>query len=411
MKGFYIYENDVFPKQTDCLKLHDTSHQCKLTGWDDPEVTIDGAITKKTYTKCSKKDTYDFETGALIALMRMCGKEKVEKAYLETFFKGGDPGDCPYYQICKEPTIKRLEEENEKLKIDCEKLQKGYSAGLGRLVNINGVNYRECDEKGRVVWFTSQPENFSFFADYIDTDTINTLKGWHKDSEIKCLSDEGPSWLDNKKWKYVSIDEWAYKKPSKREQMWDDILKEGRTPVYVKREYIHDFLKECQTAGIKWSSGKLPLETMPFQMSEGYDGVYFFIMTTLDISKSKRGAKEFRHVMSWWCTADPAEVQAAIHYIRPMRWDLFKKGRRIIRVTHDNIDEFMTKCSNVLGGITRPNLKRYKEFTHLFIMISDYHYDNKPTVHIMTPEDLVRNQYENSKKYSYKKIVNWEDVR
>lgn len=100
-----------------------------------------------------------------------------------------------------------------------------------------------------------------------------------------------------------------------------------------------------------------------------------------------------------------------IDYLPPMRWDLFKKGRRIIRVTPDKLDGFMRECSIKLGGIMMPNLKRYKEFTHVFVMISDYHYDNKPAIHIMTCEDFVRNQHENSKKYSDKKIVDWEDVR
>jgi hypothetical protein len=31
-------------------------------------------------SRCDKSDTYDFETGALIALMKMCGVKKVKKA-------------------------------------------------------------------------------------------------------------------------------------------------------------------------------------------------------------------------------------------------------------------------------------------------------------------------------------------
>ena len=366
MKGFYIYENNVFPKKTDCLSLHDVSHVCKLTGWADPEVTIDGGITKKTYAQCSKKDKYDFEVGALISLMKMCGKEKTEKAYLETFFKGGDPGDCPYYQVCKDPTIKRLEGEVEQLKLDNEKLKKGYSAGLGRVVNINGVNYRECDERGRVVWMTSQPESFSFLADYIDTDTINTLKEW-------------------------------YKKPvSKREQMWDDILKEGRTPVYVKREDIIDFLEECQVAGIMWSSGKLPLDTRPLHMSVGYEGVYFFIMTTLDISKTKRGSKKFRHVMSWWCTACPDEAEAAIHYIRPMRWDLFEKGRVYIRVKAEHFDEFQKACKAHLECGKAP--------------LSPFHYYSNGDVIVCYIDEHFR-LTKTLNGFKKRPVVNWEDVR
>lgn len=47
---------------------------------------------KPMTARCSKDDTYDFETGALIALMKLCGVEKVKKACLETFFEVADNG-------------------------------------------------------------------------------------------------------------------------------------------------------------------------------------------------------------------------------------------------------------------------------------------------------------------------------
>ena len=393
MKGIAIYEIPFMGMEyVRAVDIRNADYTFEASTLEDASVSLSGYFSKSSQAKRSKNDTYDFEIGALIALMKMCGKEKTEKAYLETFFKGGDPGDCPYYQICKEPTIKRLEEENErlcekierfdrmlricrdnnksltaeneKLKLDCEKLKKGYSAGLGRLVNINGVNYRECDEKGRVVWMTSQPESFSFFANYIDTDALEALR------------------------------------VSKREKMWDDILKEGRTPVYVKREDIHDFLEECQVVGIKWSSGKMPLETMPFHMSEGYAGVYFFIMTSLDISKTKRGAKEFRHVMSWWCTADPAEVEAAIHYIRPMRWDLFEKGRIVVKVNKENHSEF---CSRVFSHFTKVGISSFNracKFGYLAF--------NKDTQYV---ESVLSSDCDDIKEINRRKVVDWEDVR
>lgn len=446
MKGIAIYSNPMWGDNDNtvyCQPLMCAKYRLQMSSARETVCALEGeAPVNRELTKatCSPDDEYDFEIGALIALMKMYGKEKTEKAYRETFFKGGDPGDCPYYQVCKEPTIKRLEEEietlrdnnktlmssrdrllnesmdrlrdkidlkgkyvalkaeNEKLKLDCEKLKKGYSAGLGRVVNINGVNYRECDERGRVVWMTSQPESLSFSDNFIDTDTINTLKMWHKDSEIKPLSSKCPSWLDGKKWGFVSIDEWAFKPPTKREQMWDDILKEGRTPVYVKREDIHDFLEECQVVGIKWSSGKMPLETMPFHMSEGYDGVYFFIMTTLDISKTKRGSKKFRHVMSWWCTADPAEVEAAIHYIRPMRWDLFEKGRLYIRVKAEHFEEFQKACKAHLECGKWP--------------LSPFHYCSNGDVIVRYTDEHFRLTTQGSRfKTLDRPVVNWEDVR
>lgn len=443
MKGIMIYESPFMGVDyVSAIKLNDAVYEFELRPSEAAKATLSGSFNVSAQAKCSKEDTYDFETGALIALMKMCGFDKSYKAIEEAFkynsyaakkskeleeenkeFKkrvneleiynnkleervaaeqrGGykllkDTENLKEEneRLCREIGVLRdankyllsesaqrlrdkinLKAKNEKLKLDCEKLQKGYSAGLGRLVNINGVNYRECDEKGRVVWMTSQPE-------------------------IKRLSDEGPSWLDNKKWKYVSIDEWAYKKPSKREQMWDDILKEGRTPVYVKREDIHDFLKECQAVGIKWSSGKMPLETMPFHMSEGYDGVYFFIMTTLDINKSKRGAKEFRHVMSWWCTACPDEVEAAIHYIRPMRWDLFEKGRIVVKINKENHSEF---CSRLFSHFTKVGISSFNracKFGYLAF--------NKDTNYV---ESILSSDCDDIKEINRRKVVDWEDVR
>ena len=46
---------------------------------------IKDIIKDTKIVKCSPKDTYDFEVGALISLMRLCGEEKVEKALSEVF--------------------------------------------------------------------------------------------------------------------------------------------------------------------------------------------------------------------------------------------------------------------------------------------------------------------------------------
>ena len=77
MKGIAIYSNPMWGDNDNtvyCQPLMCAKYNKELT--------------KAT---CSPDDEYDFEIGALIALMKMCGKEKTEKAYLETFFKGGDP--------------------------------------------------------------------------------------------------------------------------------------------------------------------------------------------------------------------------------------------------------------------------------------------------------------------------------
>ncbi len=189
------------------------------------------------------------------------------------------------------------------------------------------------------------------------------------------------------------VDEWLYKIPTKREEMWNDILKEGRTPVYVKREDVYKFLEECQRAGIKWSSGNMPLETVPFNMSKGYDGIYFFVMTSLDISKSTSGFKEFRHVMSWWMTASDEEARNSIKYLPPMRWDLFKKGRLAVKVNYNNYKEFYEACGKELGK--RP----LTMFPCTF------------TVSICKKDGLFEIFTMEHQKKTGRKIVDWEDVR
>jgi len=186
--------------------------------------------------------------------------------------------------------------------------------------------------------------------------------------------------------------------------MWAEILTNDKVVVKVRKEDINIFLKEIETRNdvIRWITNLKPTEALTNPVlnrnAHSKEHCYFYLESNCRL---------------WYDTylQDNHKDFIQIDYLPPMRWDLFKKGRRIIRVTPDKLDEFMKKCSIKLGGIMMPNLKRYKEFTHVFVMISDYHYDNKPTIHIMTPEDLVRNQHENPKKYSDKKIVDWEDVR
>lgn len=82
MKGFIIFED--FKKIINCKEILDGDYNCVIS--DCPNGTFNGIINRVTGATCSKEDTYDFETGALIALMKMCGVEKVKKAAKETFF-------------------------------------------------------------------------------------------------------------------------------------------------------------------------------------------------------------------------------------------------------------------------------------------------------------------------------------
>lgn len=524
MKGFYIYEVESrIGTVVDCLELGDidnTFTQEFAPGTITEEVKMHALVSKGTKSKCSKEDAYDFETGALISLMKMCGQEKVTKAceelYRDKKYKNKlqETTDCLndlskrydgvvrycdslreankglqeekeqiivaknilYNKLEKEnKELKgnidelfeseqhtkselgrlyfekhRLEEENEKLKLDCEKLQHGYNdidnvpSGHwdGDILDIVFLPGRACGKQYKTLVEMFKKIDQKKVDEAYKEAYNTTLPVWQKEFlrqayEIRKESKEKtelPRTLDINGTVYrksiqikdfgeeiTKLAEESSTKPaftidhgsmmtgfgpsnlftiSKREKMWDDILKEGRTPVWVKREDIHDFLEECQTMGIKWSSGKLPLETMPFHMTDGYEGAYFFVHTSLDISKSKHGAKEFRHVMTWWATACPEEVEAAIHYIRPMRWDLFEKGRIVIKVEKESYGEF---CSRMLSHFDKVGVNAFNHTCKF-----GYFAFNKDTRYV---ERILSSDCGQTKEINRRKVVDWEDVR
>lgn len=441
-------------------------------------------IKNNVLVHCSKDDTYDFETGALIALMKMCGSDKVVRACNEAFsyetdikvlrkdnnlreankglqeevkrLKGESESHWKKYQrniqkkqdrinelnnieeeyiklreeydslfeekeklqheynLCLNSEnalrytvdslnksvdklshsidgykndlykvakrCKELEEENEKLKLDCEKLQHGYNDMIFCGGRQNGKQYTFLVDLFKKL---DQKKVDAVYKEAYDKWIAQPI--WQKEVFKQIHKDQLASLLEAGKCLYKNL--------TKREKMWDDILKEGRTPVYVKREDIHEFLKECQATGIKWTTGKMPLETMPFHMSKGYDGIYFFVMTSLDISKSTSGSKEYRHVMCWWMTASDEEARNSIKYIPPMRWDLFKKGRLAVKVNYDNYKEFYEKCEAVMGK--KPMTLYTGEYT-VSICKKDGLFE------IFTIED---------QKKTGRKIVDWESVK
>lgn len=83
------------------------------------EYIIDNAkINCSDEATCSKKDTYDFEIGALIALMKMCDKDKVKKAINEVY--GAIPGSFEsaineFANACKKLTkLREMNDNNPK---------------------------------------------------------------------------------------------------------------------------------------------------------------------------------------------------------------------------------------------------------------------------------------------------------
>lgn len=108
MKGYIIFEN--FNKLIECKEILDGGYTCVIS--DYPNGEFSGVINRVTGARCNSDDTYDFETGAIIALMKMCGVEKVTKACDELY------KDDNYKNALQEMTEnnEKLIKENEKLK-------------------------------------------------------------------------------------------------------------------------------------------------------------------------------------------------------------------------------------------------------------------------------------------------------
>ena len=87
---------------------------------------LEGETSEKSMAVCLADDTYDFETGALIALMKMCGLEKSAKAYAEIF------DDTAYGDalIERDKLKNKLQEEVKRLKGESENHWKKYQRNI-----------------------------------------------------------------------------------------------------------------------------------------------------------------------------------------------------------------------------------------------------------------------------------------
>lgn len=509
MKGFYIFEAETHKEAVDCLELANIVqsfvHEFSPTTITE-EVKMHALVTKETKTKCSPDDTYDFETGALIALMKMCGVDKVVRAFNEAFPKEthntyitkferelntlkkdfdkvkdlkdfykknyedvkehyGKLGDrnkyliedinkkleyikekdeeiknlkkekeqiivarsilnnklleensrLKYIKSCNESTIESLKntrdllinknneliEENEKLKLDCIKLQHGYvdtdnvSSGYwdGDILDIVFLPGRACgkqykalvemfkklDKKkvqeaykeaygDRVIWCTSQPE-----VHPLSTAVL-----------------EGVSYL-NKKFKTYSIEEWLYKIPTRREKKWERILelrKENDVIIEVKKEDVKTFLHEIEDKipEITWAS-----DVKIFEAKGTIKDIYEELMThnRIYFRLSKKNKLSYSSDLNTYLFIN----LDMIAYLPPMRWDLFKKGRLAVKVNYDNYKEFYEACEKELGK--KPSTVYPEEYT----------------VSICKKDGLFEVFTVEHQKNTGKKIVNWEDVR
>ena len=142
MKGFMIYETPLWGNEENTVYLQevkDASYTLKQIGSDDITCYLEGIATKDPVTKatCNKDDTYDFEEGALIALMKKCGAKKAAEACCEAF-----PHETSgsIYRENKRyiKRIKELEKENERLK---EKVDDFYAYNKGLIDEIDQKNH------------------------------------------------------------------------------------------------------------------------------------------------------------------------------------------------------------------------------------------------------------------------------
>lgn len=419
MKGYIIFEN--FNKLIECKEILDGKYTCMIS--DYPNGEFSGVINRVTGARCNKDDTYDLETGALIALMKMCGREKalkaVEELYLLKESRGadldGDVLESKAEYVAKEN--KRLIEENEKLKLDCEKLQHGYNDMVfcgGRqngkqhtaLVNMfKKIDQKKVDAAYKEAYNTTLP--------VWRKELLNQMYGVYKESKEKS---ELPRTLDINGTTYLKsfqiikhndqldsliegsrafarkcVDEWLYKLPTKREEMWEKILgvtKGSSVEIKVVKQDITTFLRELQDKmpDVRWNgSDCLPVDlSVPDWFKHDY--IYFFLFRNYD----KGNLRLCYGVKPHSC---PSWVRIKVDYLPPMHWDLFKKGRLAVKVTYENYKEFYEACEKELGK--KPATMYCGEFT-VSICKDDGNFE------IFTIEQ---------QKKTGRKIVNWEDVR
>ena len=522
MKGIIIYGNPMWgdnERATYCELMNETSFEISR-GTGEIISCLEGETSKLSKTVCSKDDTYDFETGALIALMKMCGLEKSAKAYAEIFddtaygdalkerdrldrllreakevintkarfikekneeieklkkekeqiivaksilnnklmeenkkLKSDKDNSWKNYQrnIQKkqdrinalqvqvktseddkqknieyyEKEIKelkgnidelfeseqhtkselgrlyfekhRLEEQAEKLKLDCEKLQHGYNDMIFCGGRQNGKQYKALVELFKKI---DQKKVDAAYKEAYNTE----LPVWQKEF-FKQMYDitvyrktELPRTLDINGTVYrksIQIKDFGEQiKPlrplTKREEMWGKILGDHKYSeslgVKVERAFINDFLSEAEDNGLVWANGgEKPTEWDKWEDWRRHDYIVFGVWYR---GKTKE--------LTWGYPSD----EKTINYLPPMRWDLFKKGRIIIGVRREHFDEFKAEVSRQFGvdNLHEP----YDHFNYSFYM------HNKKTNFI---EAVGRSQFRQPTVINGHKVVYWEDVR
>ena len=378
---------------------------CSIHFGEENDVTMKNCIIKgNRIVKCSPDDTYDFETGTLIALMKMCGAKKAAEACCEAFpnetsgsiyrenkqyrkrikelekenkelhknidelFEDGKHAKSEVARLSFKNH--RLEEENEKLKLDCERLQHGYidtdmifcgGRQNGKQYTFLVDLFKKIDQKK---------------VDAAYKEAYNTkLPLWQKEV-FKQMCDMYEAGKFNKP-------------PTKREEMWNDILTCGDCErskyIEVKKEDLETFAKECNEKKIFSISG------------------YEFHLQKYWFDNDNCIFQIFRKPSGFICATNVsfAPEDTLIDYLPPMRWDLFKKGRIVVGVRREQYEEFKEEITKQFGIINTH--KPYDNFNYSFFI-----YDSKYAKFV---ESIGRSQFRAIKEMNNHKVVYWEDVR
>lgn len=444
MKGFMIYEDYRGKEVVEAIKLDGVNYKCESVTSDDIWINeLRGIRMTSTQANCNKEDTYDFETGALIALMKMCGVEKVTKAcdelYKDDNYKNAlqeMTENCEKLMKEKEQIIvaknilynnlreehERLEEEKKHLEDKYERCQHILDAKVKDIHRLKEENeklqheYDLCLNSENALKITTQLQNKSIekLTKAIDgykndlyevakhcreleakEDILNKQEETRNNNEYKYLESFSVVRRNSKQYESLykeSYGKWCQqwiKPPTKREEMWNKIFelhKEDDIIIKVKKEDINTFLHEIETKfpEITWRSTVKIFKTK-YTIKDIYielkrcDELYFKLSKETKLSYS---SDEFIYAY---------KGLKPIDYLPPMRWDLFKKGRLIVKVNADNYEDFYNKCEVEIGR--KP---RYVYRGETFTVYYKYGYHTRP--------------YKDTIPYA-KKIVDWEDVR
>lgn len=417
MKGIIIYGNPSWGDNagaTYCDFINEASVDLKYIAVGEFENCLKGEVTETSKAVCSKDDTYDFETGALIALMKMCGLEKSAKAYAE-IFDDTAYGDALIERDNLKEKVKALKLSNESLKKDNESFRKTAEVFRKTCEKLREENQRLKNTRDLLISKNNEliekkkdlKKRLNAMYGYVDTDNVKPelprtldINGvtYRKGVSLKDLSmafkiDHGnmiTGW-DPVKDFAEQMDNALSKPPTKRDEMWEKIFKihkKSNVIIVVKKEDVITFLKEIEKRipEITWASGNKIFE------AKGTIGDIYGALTTCD-----RICFRLRKDNKLSYSSDPNTYLYTdfehITYLPPMRWDLFEKGRLAVKVTYDNYKEFYEACECVIGKM--PTSMYVGEFT-VSICKDDGNFE------IFTIED---------QKKTGRKIVDWKNVR